>query len=158
MTHAGYFISMLIGLLVVLSTLSSEWQKIAEITLIIPKFIVIPVVSIIFVIIIVILLPGCAYALNGTFYWGYLASEVIAISVTQQSEEEKKKRTPMFVLHKATCGRVENSHPNVVKFKISYTSLLNFLTNKKNCRYCGTLNERDSIFCFKCGKKMSKGR
>jgi ribosomal protein L40E len=28
---------------------------------------------------------------------------------------------------------------------------------KKFCRYCGTENKKDAVFCEKCGKKISEG-
>ena len=165
MTHAGYFISMLLGLVLALSTLLSESQKIAKVILVIPKFIVIPVATIGFGILIAILLLGCVYALYGIFYWGYLATAVIYLPVTKLSEtkkklskEEKTVPTHMLVLHRASHERVKEYHPRIVKVKNIPYCLIMWFSGKKICPYCKTENKRNSIFCVKCGKKISEDR
>jgi len=123
MTHAGYFISILLGIVVALSTLLSEYQEIAKVILVIPKFIVIPA-TLSFGILILILLFGCVYALCGIFYWGKLATAVIYVPVTKLSETKKKlseekkiEPTRLLVLHTSFFEKVANEHPTIVRVK-----------------------------------------
>lgn len=35
-------------------------------------------------------------------------------------------------------------------------SIVSVSTEKKFCRYCGTENKSDAVFCEKCGKKITE--
>lgn len=100
MTHAGYVISIFIGLMVVVSRFD---VFIATETM----FLFYVAISVLFI--------SLSYAILGTIYWGCLSTWVLRV-VPNPSKEEKNE-TPIFILHKATCDRVAKERPIIVAFK-----------------------------------------
>ena len=150
MTHGGYVISIFVGLLVLIS----RFDVFIDRGILLVFGLIISGLSLLLI-----------YTGYGILYWGYLASWVTYLPVTELSEEKKrlseeKEREPtlMFVLNKASYNRVQYYHPYVVKVKNIPGCLVAFLSNERVCRYCGIKNKRDNIFCFECGKQISEDR
>jgi len=118
MMHAGYFVSILVGLVITISAFE--------------RFFATPHTFVIFVGCLMVLTFGCVYSMVGVFYWGYLASHVIQISTTELLEEEKKKRTPMYLLHNVAYNRVCEYHPYIIKFRKLRDKFTNFLSKLRN--------------------------
>jgi len=113
MTHGGYVISIVVGLSILISRFDVFFDRGIW-------YVFFAIIAILFLLLIYL---GC-----GTLYWGYLASAVIYLPVTElsevkkelkkePSEEEKIEPTDMLVLHIASCKRVEKYHRCIVKVK-----------------------------------------
>jgi len=151
MTHGGYLIALVIGLL----TIISNWTNFKD---------VIPL----FYITVFFLITLCGYIIYRIFWWGYFASTILHVG-KKEIEEEKKQRkernnqVPMSILHCATTTQVRNTNVLTSLFE-KYTGKIIKWTSRKlqklvlsegfYCSYCGTRNVKDAVYCKHCGKKM----
>jgi len=148
MTHGGYLIAILIGLL----TIISRWTTYAA-----------NIIGWIWGIV-ALLIALCAYTIGRIFWWGSFASEVLHVGKKEieeekkkQSEEEKKNATRMSILHKATSHKVYEKHPLTGLFYKCTSKIRNKTSNElrkfvpvRICPYCENWIPSKSNFCPKC--------